>query len=61
MTTECSQKSFRFHHHSQREVVARFDGGAITSDGGSLLLREVEKRTMIIGQFARCFTILASW
>ena len=27
--------------HSQREIVARFDRGAITSDGGRLLLREV--------------------
>ena len=32
-----------------------FDGGAITSDGGGLLLREVEKRTGIVGQFASCF------
>ena len=56
MTTECTQKSFPFHPHSHREVVVRFDGGAITSDGGSLLLREVEKRTLVIGQFARCFT-----
>lgn len=56
MTTECTQKSFPFHPHSHRDVVARFDGGTITSDGGSLLLREVEKRTGIIGQFARCFT-----
>ena len=56
MTTECSQKSFPFHPHSQREVVGRFDGGAITSDGGSLLLREVEKRTGVIGQFSGCFT-----
>jgi hypothetical protein len=37
-------------------VVGRFDGGAITSDGGGLLLREVEKRTGIIAQFAACFT-----
>ena len=56
MPTECTQKSFPFHPHSQREVVARFDGGAITSDGGGLLLREVEKKTRIIDQFARCFT-----
>ena len=56
MTTECTQKSLPFHPHSQREVVARFDGGAITSDGGGLLLREVEKKTRIIGQFSRCFT-----
>jgi len=36
--------------------VARFDGGAITSDGGGLLLREVERRTGILRQFAACFT-----
>lgn len=56
MTTECTQKSFPFHPHFQREVVARFDGGAITSEGGGLLLREVEKRTGIIEQFSGCFT-----
>jgi hypothetical protein len=37
-------------------VVARFDGGSITSDGGGLLLREVERRTGILRQFAACFT-----
>jgi hypothetical protein len=37
-------------------VVARFDGGDITSDGGSLLLRELEARTGIIRDFAECFT-----
>src|ERR1700681_369943 len=34
----------------------QFDGGSITSDAGGLLVREVEKRTNIIGQFASCFT-----
>ena len=32
-----------------------FDGGEITSDGGGLLLREVEKRTGVMGGFAACF------
>jgi hypothetical protein len=36
--------------------VARFDGGNITSDGGGLLLGEVERRTGILRQFAACFT-----
>jgi hypothetical protein len=36
-------------------VRGRFDGGAITSDAGGLLLREVEKRAGIIAQFAACF------
>ncbi|MGH7346367.1 MAG: IS1380 family transposase [Candidatus Rokuibacteriota bacterium] len=56
MQTECTQVAFRFHPLSQREVVARFDGGTITSDGGGLLLREVERRTGVVRQFARCFT-----
>ncbi|MGH7207803.1 MAG: IS1380 family transposase [Nitrospiraceae bacterium] len=56
MTTECNQPSFTFHAHFSREVIGRFDGGTITSDGGALLLREVEQRTGILRQFAACFT-----
>lgn len=56
MPTECTQNSFAFHWENRREVVARFDGGVITSDGGGVLLREVEKRTGIAQQFAACFT-----
>jgi len=36
--------------------VARFDGGRITSDAGALLLRETERVTGILRQFAGCFT-----
>jgi hypothetical protein len=36
-------------------VVARFDGGQITSGGGALLLRPLEQRTGILRQFAACF------
>jgi hypothetical protein len=39
-----------------REVLASFDGGDISSDGGALLLRQVEQLTGIIRQFAGCFT-----
>src|SRR5271157_5396156 len=55
MTTECNGKSFEFHPLGAREVRGGFDGGAITSDGGGLLLREVEKRTGIVEGFAACF------
>lgn len=55
MTTECNQERFGFHALFQRELRAEFDGGNISSDGGGLLLREVEKRTGIIAQFAQCF------
>jgi len=56
VTTECNQDFFQFHPLNQREIRGKFDGGSISSDGGSLVLREVEKRTGIIAQFADCFT-----
>ena len=56
MFAECNQKSFEFHAVGRRNVVARFDGGRITSDGGALLLREAERVTGIIRQFAACFS-----
>src|SRR6266704_5072499 len=56
MTTECNQFVFGFHPLKRLEIRAQFDGGAITSDGGGLLLREVEKRVKILRQFAACFT-----
>jgi hypothetical protein len=39
-----------------RELVWRFDGGDITSDGGALLLKQLEQRTGIVRRFAACFT-----
>jgi hypothetical protein len=56
MTAECTQVGFEFHALKNRQIRAQFDGGAITSDGGGLLLREVEKRVGILHQFAACFT-----
>jgi hypothetical protein len=56
MTTECNIREFAFQGLGSRAVTARFDGGAITSDAGSLLLREVEAKTGILRQFAACFT-----
>ena len=53
--TECTQDSFKFETHFSREVVARFDGGALTSDGGALLLREADRRIGLIARLAKCF------
>ena len=55
MSTECNQFVFGFHPLKHREIRAQFDGGAITTEGGGLLLREVEKRIGIVRQFAACF------
>jgi len=54
-TTECSQTSFAFATESRQEVVARFDGGMITTEAGGLLLHKVEQKTGILRQFAGCF------
>jgi DDE family transposase len=53
--TKCKPKPIEFHALGSREVVAEFDGGDITSDGGGLILREVEQRTGILKKFAACF------
>src|ERR1022692_245631 len=39
-----------------RELVWRFDGGDITSDGGVLMLQKLEERAGIVRRFAACFT-----
>lgn len=56
MKTECTKKRYHFQALGSREIVADFTGGTITSDGGGLLLREIEKRTGILSRFANCFT-----
>ena len=55
MNTECSTEPLEFHALGRRTVVGRFDGGEISSDGGGLLLREVEQRTQILRRLSQCF------
>jgi hypothetical protein len=56
METQCNAAYLDFPMLGRREIVADFDGGDITSDGGALLLRKTEQLTAIIRQFAACFT-----
>ena len=53
--TECIQDSFPFSPSFRREVLARFDAGPVSSDGGALLLREVEQKTGLLPRLAACF------
>jgi hypothetical protein len=54
--TVCNQEVFEFQDHNGRKVVASFDGGHLSSDGGgALLFRELELRMGTIGRLARCF------
>jgi len=53
--TECNQSSFGFEACGKREIVARFDGGAISSDGGAMLLRQTDRRLNLLPRLAECF------
>ena len=55
MTTDCSTNLFDFTEVEGREVVAGFDGGAITSDAGALLLGAADRAIGLIDRFAGCF------
>ena len=55
MTTNCSTDLFGFTDVEGREVVAAFDGGAITSDAGALLLGAADRAIGLIDRFAACF------
>ena len=55
MPTECSADLFGFARVEGRAVVASFDGGAITSDAGGLLLGATDRAIGLVDRFARCF------
>lgn len=42
--TECTQSKLEFPPLNRRKIEAEFSGGAITSDGGVLLLRDIDKK-----------------
>jgi len=53
--TKCNQESFAFAAHFSRRVVAQFEGGRISSDGGALLLRQVDRKLGLLHRLAACF------
>lgn len=55
MPTECNAELFEFAGVERRFVVAGFDGGAITSDAGALLLRATDHAIGLMDRFAGCF------
>jgi Transposase DDE domain group 1 len=55
MRTECSADLFDFAPVEGRAVVAGFDGGAITSDAGALLLAATDRAIRLVDGFANCF------
>ena len=56
MQTECSAGQLEFEAFDGRRVVSAFDGGAVTSDAGTVLLRETDRAIGLIERVAACFT-----
>src|SRR5437660_8381659 len=55
MPTECSLDLFEFAPVKGQRVVAGFDGGAITSDAGALLLGSADRAIGLVDRFSGCF------
>ena len=54
-STGCEQASFQFATLGSRQVVADFSGGYLSSDGGALLLGQVDRSVGLSRALAGCF------
>ncbi len=52
--TECNRKSLSFSRLGRQEIITNFDGGRLSSDGGGLLLREVDRQLGLTASLANC-------
>jgi hypothetical protein len=52
--TECNGQKLLFSSLGRQNIVADFAGGRLTSDGGALLLREVDRRLGLIDALNAC-------
>ncbi|ALR88234.1 hypothetical protein DB34_00005 [Acetobacter pasteurianus] len=55
MQTECSAGAYEFPASCGRRVVARFDGGRMSSDGGVILVKQADDILGLSRRFAACF------
>ena len=53
--TDCIQETFGFTAHFSRRVEVAFNAGAVSSDGGALLLREADRKIRLVERAASCF------
>ena len=56
--TECNEQGLLFQDLGSRKVVADFEGGYLSSDGGGVLLRELERRSGVLRELSECFVDL---
>ena len=54
--TDCSGQALLFQDLGSRKVVADFSGGILSSDGGALLLRQVDANLGMTRVLAECFS-----
>ncbi len=55
MATHCTRRQLEFEGLARCRIVARFDGGRMTSDGGALLLREADHLFNVTQRVADAF------
>lgn len=53
--TDCIPEQFNFVRVKGKKVIANFKGGTLTSDGGLVLIAELDKKRQITNRFADCF------
>jgi hypothetical protein len=53
--TECSAETYSFGQLDRRQVMADFSGGTITSDGGLILVAQIDQHYRISERVAACF------
>ena len=56
MHTQCNSTDLTFEGLGRREVIGKFDGGRMSSDGGSVLLRASNRVLDLTARLARCFS-----
>lgn len=55
MQTQCNAAQYEFSGIQRRAVVAAFDGGRVSSDGGALLLKKADEAVDLLRRLAGCF------
>lgn len=53
--TECKDQRWLFQDLGNRKVEVDFGGGYLSSDGGGLILRELERHNGLLGDLSGCF------
>ena len=53
--TDCNEQRWLFQELGNRKVEVDFGGGYLSSDGGGLILRELERHSDLLRDFSGCF------